>query len=484
FDVNLNQTSHEYTATGQYTVTLSVNDGDVVTEQTVIVDIDLGDVTPPEVSSFFVNDTDVQRSSIESLAFVFSESVSVAKDDLLIYNDTLQTDLSTADYAAIAFAYNNVTYTATWDLSAIWIDDGFYSANLLTDQVADGAGNKLVSNGLINLGDVHREAFHKIDGDSNGDSCIDGSDLIIWQQNYDPLRNNINTPAMGDWNRDGYVDGGDLGLWQINYDPIGLIPPSQPYPGEPITFGPATLSAASFSPQPLEPDKPTLDGKEIEDSYNIEYVEENMDVIDVVAEESLELELVSETFTKFDQSIEEDTMDEPVAEESSNQEPESAPVENMQFRIVKPFVGPRPTIIRKPVFIPADNNFPVPPDEDLPAISPDLMVPVEVNYDSDPLDAALLGNRPRRGRAMTNHADQFSTSIENLFERRERFVGGADQYRSEFIFNNNPRSNLFEFEVGLVEKPVYYTNQDLVTQMLLENRILKDSPASIRKVPE
>jgi hypothetical protein len=60
-----------------------------------------------------------------------------------------------------------------------------------------------------------------IPGDANGDGKIDGGDLAIWQQNYDPLGTAQNTFEMGDWNGDGKIDGGDLAIWQQNYDPLG-----------------------------------------------------------------------------------------------------------------------------------------------------------------------------------------------------------------------------------------------------------------------
>jgi hypothetical protein len=63
-----------------------------------------------------------------------------------------------------------------------------------------------------------------IPGDANGDGKVDGGDLAIWQQNYDPLGVAQNTFAMGDWNADGKIDGGDLALWQQNYDPLGPQP--------------------------------------------------------------------------------------------------------------------------------------------------------------------------------------------------------------------------------------------------------------------
>jgi hypothetical protein len=61
-----------------------------------------------------------------------------------------------------------------------------------------------------------------IPGDANGDGKVDGGDLAIWQQHYDPLGANANnTFAWGDFNGDGKIDGGDLAIWQQYYDPIG-----------------------------------------------------------------------------------------------------------------------------------------------------------------------------------------------------------------------------------------------------------------------
>ena len=59
-------------------------------------------------------------------------------------------------------------------------------------------------------------------GDATGDGKVDGADLAVWQQNYDPRGlDSGNDFASGDWNGDGRIDGGDLALWQQNYDPVG-----------------------------------------------------------------------------------------------------------------------------------------------------------------------------------------------------------------------------------------------------------------------
>ena len=61
-----------------------------------------------------------------------------------------------------------------------------------------------------------------IDGDGNRDGKVDGADLAVWQQNYDPSGLGLNIFASGDWSSDSKVDGTDLAIWQQNYDPLGL----------------------------------------------------------------------------------------------------------------------------------------------------------------------------------------------------------------------------------------------------------------------
>jgi hypothetical protein len=61
----------------------------------------------------------------------------------------------------------------------------------------------------------------RLPGDANGDGKVDGGDLAIWQQHYNPLSGG-GGPGAGDFNDDGKTDGGDLALWQTNYDPLGI----------------------------------------------------------------------------------------------------------------------------------------------------------------------------------------------------------------------------------------------------------------------
>jgi hypothetical protein len=85
-------------------------------------------------------------------------------------------------------------------------------------------------------------------GDANGDGKIDGADLALWQQNYDPLGSNgaANTWELGDWNDDDKIDGADLALWQQNYDPLGSGLGAVPEPTTLLLLGTGVLGVLGF----------------------------------------------------------------------------------------------------------------------------------------------------------------------------------------------------------------------------------------------
>ena len=85
-----------------------------------------------------------------------------------------------------------------------------------------------------------------IPGDADGDGKVDGSDLAIWQQNYDPVGVNRNIWEMGDWDGNGKIDGADLALWQQNYDPVGTGVGAVPEPATMLLLGTGVLSALGY----------------------------------------------------------------------------------------------------------------------------------------------------------------------------------------------------------------------------------------------
>ena len=85
---------------------------------------------------------------------------------------------------------------------------------------------RLLLNGTVDLGLSAAEVpevppGYLLECDANGDGRVDGGDLGIFQQNYDPVGIGENIYQMGDWDLDGKIDGGDLSLWQQFYDPLG-----------------------------------------------------------------------------------------------------------------------------------------------------------------------------------------------------------------------------------------------------------------------
>jgi hypothetical protein len=87
----------------------------------------------------------------------------------------------------------------------------------------DLAGSPRIRNAVVDLGAYEFILL----GDANDDNRVDGADLAIWQQHYDPVGENPNTFEMGDFDEDGDVDGADLALWQQNYDPVGSRKPEK-----------------------------------------------------------------------------------------------------------------------------------------------------------------------------------------------------------------------------------------------------------------
>ncbi|HUU85066.1 MAG TPA: SBBP repeat-containing protein [Phycisphaerae bacterium] len=161
-----------------------------------------------------IADGQTQRSTIGSVAFQFAEGVLVpSASGLILHNDTTGTD---ADLSG-AVVEGEGTNQVTWDLSAVSLEDGYYTGTLSAAGATDTSGNPIAED--------YSFTFHVLKCDANGDTRVDGGDLALWQQHYDPLGQHANDAGMGDWNGDGKIDGGDLALWQQRYNPLGLPAP-------------------------------------------------------------------------------------------------------------------------------------------------------------------------------------------------------------------------------------------------------------------
>jgi len=196
----------------------------------------------PIASLVKINNGAVQRSNTTELTVQFNKSMNL---------DTLITEGTIDDYVKL-YDLANPNVPIPWldqsrfnwnsNINTLLVDftvDGFGGSNLTnlvngryelrldTTGITDLSGNNLVDDdgvidGLLRIdrGTVSSEQdFFRLECDANGDARVNGIDLSIWQQNYDPTPVNNNTPGMGDWNLDERVDVNDLIIWQQQFDP-------------------------------------------------------------------------------------------------------------------------------------------------------------------------------------------------------------------------------------------------------------------------
>ncbi len=171
------------------------------------------DTIAPTVLAASINGGNAQRSTIHNLTVNFSEGVNVDASALTLYNETIgqAVDLSNA-----SFVYNSQARIATWDLANVIVNDGIYSASLLSSNVTDGQGNQLDGDRDDAAGDDFDFMFHRLLADANGDGKVNRKDKKIWKKNYDPNGVNNNTVGMGDFNMDSRIDRDDYKIWKSN----------------------------------------------------------------------------------------------------------------------------------------------------------------------------------------------------------------------------------------------------------------------------
>jgi hypothetical protein len=164
------------------------------------VNIDVGDTTPPAVSSSEF----LYAAPSPRLTFAFSEDVSASlSDEALVVTPTGGGAPISSTYAA----YDSTTNTAIFRLP-IALADGDFQARLLASEVKDLAGNPMAADHVL--------PFFFMSGDADHDRDVDVNDLGIlashWQQ--------PGTFADGDFDYSATVDVNDLGIlaskWQTS----------------------------------------------------------------------------------------------------------------------------------------------------------------------------------------------------------------------------------------------------------------------------
>ena len=151
---------------------------------------------PPVVTNIVRDEGGVldRLDLISSFAVTFDLDVSVARDDLLIFNGAP----NDTDTSGLAFDYDSASRTATWSFDSVELDPAVYTFKLSSDITSVGGG--------LPLGPVEPLAVYvALPGDANLDTRVDVLDDAF------ALVENLRTTggatwAQGDFNGDGNVD--------------------------------------------------------------------------------------------------------------------------------------------------------------------------------------------------------------------------------------------------------------------------------------
>ncbi|MHB1036748.1 MAG: Ig-like domain-containing protein [Pirellulales bacterium] len=220
------QTGTTYTATAQtdgtygYSVA-AVDEAGNLSAPSLALPVTI-DATPPTILASTVNGGAAQRSRITSLAIRFSEDISASLDsgDLKLVRDgsTTQVDLS-----AVTPTFDPASHTATWNVSGIALEDGYYTATLSAAGITDAVQLHLAS------GD-YSFRFFRLLGDTDGSAAVDIFDIGNLQVNFG--RTSGMTASDGDLDGNGAVDIFDAALAQVQFGKT-LTPPAPAPAGAP-----------------------------------------------------------------------------------------------------------------------------------------------------------------------------------------------------------------------------------------------------------
>ena len=176
-------------------------------------------LAPPIVVDMVVNDSGGLASELLSLSVTFSKDVTVGVGALSLYNDTAD-DIT--DLTGVTFAYDDVTFTARWDLSGVAIGPAYYTITLDADQITDVGGTRLDGNDDGTAGDDYQtQIMVAIPGDANLSGTVNDNDLSLLLANW----GTGTTWGQGDFNGSSTVNDNDLSLllanWGTDITPYG-----------------------------------------------------------------------------------------------------------------------------------------------------------------------------------------------------------------------------------------------------------------------
>ncbi|MFO7900512.1 MAG: PKD domain-containing protein [Planctomycetota bacterium] len=218
--LDLTAPEHTYIQSGDFTVTLTVNDGDGAEDRAtwnVIMGAAVVEVT--------VHDGTGQSSVARRISVTFDQPVTIGP-----------TALALTGPAAVTTAlsgYDPDTNTATWHFDADGdgtfgdrLPDGNWTASLVCAEIADVGGAPLQDTDAA-FGDGMHEAaqFHSLFGDVDGDRDVDAADQTAFTAAWAHAAPEPEYDARLDYDGDGDVDMADLYQFRarlLNPAPLGM----------------------------------------------------------------------------------------------------------------------------------------------------------------------------------------------------------------------------------------------------------------------
>lgn len=166
----------------------------------------------PTITGYEVNDSDAQRSRVQSILIEFSEDVGSSLDsvDLEIMN---LGDLSVVSPASVAIDYDSVTQRALVTFPGLVgdsLENGNYRITLLASGILDLGGQMLDGNRDGRGGDDYVFNLFRLFGDKDGDRDNDFADLFRFRSSFQQVDPSPDYDLDFDADADGDVDFLDL----------------------------------------------------------------------------------------------------------------------------------------------------------------------------------------------------------------------------------------------------------------------------------
>jgi len=240
------EAEHVYARAGQYTIRVTVDDGDDGGEGVGELGITVAPLA--SVSAMELSDGSPMKSKVDSIAFTFTGDVQVSQTALALHCDTTGEGVA---LPAGLMRYDPIACRARWDLRSLNLPCGIYTATLLADEIADVAARPLDGDADGSPGGNHAASFMvAIPGDATLDGQVDDLDFLALCAGFG------GTEAQwqyGDFDGNGVVDHLDYLLYKAHAGQ-SVMPPQPPEvtPGSGGAGSPAPSDQADLEAEAQE----------------------------------------------------------------------------------------------------------------------------------------------------------------------------------------------------------------------------------------